>query len=90
MAILQIKGIDDAFYEQIKRMAVSENRSISQQVLYVVKEYIAREKQIKQTMRPADVLLELSGSWQDSREPEEIVDDIRKSRCNSQKLSEGF
>ncbi len=90
MAILQIKGIDDGFYEQIKRMAASENRSISQQVLFVVKEYLAREKQIKHTKLPAEVLLDLSGSWQDAREAEEIIDDIRKSRSNSRKMSEGF
>ncbi len=90
MAILQIKGIDDEFYELIKRMAASENRSISQQVLFVVKEYIAREKQIKQTKLPAEVLLELSGSWQDSRDAADIVDTIRQGRQNSKKLSKGL
>ncbi len=90
MAILQIKGIDDAFYDQIKRMAVLENRSISQQVLFVVKEYIAREKQIKHTKLPAEILLELSGSWQDSRDAEEISEGVRKSRRNSKKMAEGF
>ncbi|MCI5143989.1 MAG: hypothetical protein D3923_00340 [Candidatus Electrothrix sp. AR3] len=90
MATLQIKGIDDQFYDRIKRMAASENRSISQQVLYVVREYLAREKQLKQTKLPAETLLELSGSWQDSRKADEIIDDIRKNRRNSQKFSKGF
>lgn len=90
MATLQIKGIDDHFYGQIKRMAAAENRSVSQQILYVVKEYLARERQPKQTKLPAEILLELSGSWQDSRNADEIIEDIQKNRHNSQKLSEGF
>ncbi len=90
MATLQIKGIDDHFYDQIKRMAVSENRSISQQVLYVVKDYLAREKQLKRTKLPAETLLELSGSWQDSKKSDEIIEGLRESRRNSQKLSKGF
>jgi hypothetical protein len=36
MANLQIKGIDDDLYAQIKSLAVSENRSVSQQILFLV------------------------------------------------------
>ncbi len=34
MANLQIKGIDDELYNEIKKLAASEKRSISQQVLF--------------------------------------------------------
>ena len=44
MANLQIKGIEDALYAQIKDIAVAENRSISQQVLFLVKAYMANKK----------------------------------------------
>ncbi len=90
MAILQIKGIDDDFYEQIKRMSVLQNRSISQQVLWILKEYLSREKQIGRTKQAAEILLELSGSWQDSRTAEDIIRDIRGNRRNSRKGSKGF
>ena len=33
MANLQIKGMDDDLYAQLKALAASENRSVSQQVL---------------------------------------------------------
>jgi len=90
MANLHIKGIEDDFYDQIKRLAKSENRSISQQVLYLIRGYLSREKSIKKTRTPAQILLELSGSWIDSKSAEEIVHEIKDNRSNSNKLSEGF
>ncbi len=90
MVNIQIKGIDDNFYSQIKDMAASENRSISQQVIFLIKEYLTKEKYIKQTKTPAQVLLELSGSWIDSRNEDDIIYDIKKHRKNSDKLSNNF
>ncbi|MBS1257790.1 MAG: hypothetical protein MAG551_00837 [Candidatus Scalindua arabica] len=90
MANLQIKGIDNKFYSQIRELAASENRSISQQILYLIKEYLTKQKSIRKAKTPAQVLLELSGSWIDSKDPEEIVKDIKKGRANSKKLSKGF
>lgn len=90
MANLQIKGIDDKFYSQIRKLAASENRSISQQILYLIKEYLTKQKSIRKAKTPAQVLLELSGSWIDSKDTEEIVNNIKKSRTNSNKLSKGF
>ncbi|NOY68510.1 MAG: hypothetical protein GXP53_03330 [Deltaproteobacteria bacterium] len=90
MANLQIKGIQDEFYAQIKALADSENRSISQQVLYLIRGYLAREKSIKKIKTPAQVLLDLTGSWADNRDAEKIINDIKKNRINSNKLSEGF
>ena len=90
MANLQIKNIDDAFYGQIKALADSENRSISQQVLYLLKGYLAGGKMMGTAKAPAQVLLDLGGSWQDDRDPEEIIDDIKGDRLNTKRLSGGF
>jgi hypothetical protein len=90
MAILQIKGIDEAFYTEIKQLAASENRTISQQVLFIIKEYLIKYRRIHEIKTPAEVLLDLAGSWIDTREADQIVDDIRKKRRNSRKLSKGF
>lgn len=89
MANLQIKGIDEALYAQIKELAVSENRSISQQILFLVKRYIANKQQFEKAKTPAQVLLELSGSWEDSRDADEIISDIKSARKNSSRLKEG-
>ena len=40
MANLQVKGIDDEFYGELKRLAEAENRSLSQQVMVILREYL--------------------------------------------------
>ena len=90
MANLQIKKIDDDLYTQLKALAASENRSVSQQVLFLLKGYLAKKQQLQNTKTPAQVLLELSGSWEDEKTPEQIVTMLKNARKNSQKLAEGF
>ncbi len=90
MANLQIKGIDDDLYDQLRSLAASENRSISQQVLFLLKIYLAKKHQLQEAKTPAQVLLELSGSWEDDRLAEEIVRELRAERKASRKLRKGF
>ena len=90
MANLQIKGIDDGLYAQIKNLAASENRSVSQQVLFLIKEHLSKKKHFSVIKSPAEILLALSGSWEDDRKPEDIVKEIKRARKNSKKLMEGF
>jgi hypothetical protein len=90
MANLQIKGVQDDLYEEIKKVAEAENRSVSQQVLFLIRDYLARQKAIKRLRSPAQVLLELSGSWEDEREAGEIVAAIKAARKSSKKLRKGF
>jgi len=90
MANLQIKGVHDELYEEIKKVAEAENRSVSQQVLFLIRDFLARRRELKTLSWPADVLLELSGSWEDDREPEEIVAEIKAARKNSKKLRKGL
>ena len=90
MANLQIKGIQDALYAEIKAMASAENRSLSQQILFLVKEYLAKRKHIVAHKTPAQVLLELSGSWEGDKGAEQIMDEIKAARRNSTKLTGGF
>jgi len=90
MANLQIKGVDDALYAQLKALAASENRSVSQQVLFLLKIYLAKRHQIQETKTPAQVLLELSGSWDDTRTARQIIDELKTGRRNSEKLKRGL
>ena len=90
MANLQIKNIQDDLYEEIKKLAAAENRSVSQQVLFLVKEYLAKRKSLTAAKSPAQVLLELSGSWEDYKNAEQIVQEIKGARKNSRKLEKGF
>jgi len=90
MANLQIKNVADDLYEEIKKLASAENRSVSQQVLFLVKEYLAKRKHLTAAKSPAQVLLELSGSWEDARNAEQIVREIKSARKSSRKLEKGF
>jgi hypothetical protein len=90
MVNLQIKGIEDNLYKKIKEMAASENRSVSQQVLSLIKEYIARKGKIQSLKPPAQVLLELSGSWEDNRSADEIISEIKRGCKNSKQLKKGY
>jgi len=90
MANLQIKGIDDKLYDTIKKLAASENRSVSQEILFLVKEHVARRKQTAAVKTPAQALLDLSGSWTDDRSAEAIITEIKTARKGSRKLSKGL
>ena len=90
MANLQIKGIDDKLYDTIKKLAASENRSVSQEILFLVKEHIAKRKQTVAIRTPAQVLLDLSGSWVDNRSANAIITEIKAARRSSRKLEEGL
>ena len=90
MANLQIKGIDDGLYAQIKNLAASENRSVSQQVLFLIKEHLSKKKHLDAIKPPARVLLELSGSWEDVRPTEQIIRNLKKARKNSKKFTKVF
>jgi len=90
MANLQIKGMDDDLYGEIKDMAKDEHRSVSQQILYITKLFLSKRKAIEQLKTPAEVLLGLDGSWNDERPAEEIIAEIRAARKSSIRLSEGL
>ena len=90
MANLQIKGIDNELYEEIKKIAAEENRSVSQQTLFLLKDYLAKKPRVHASKTPAQVLLNLFGSWEDNQESAAIIARIKKARKNSKKLKEGF
>ncbi len=90
MANLQIKGIDDILYEELKKLASAENRSISQQTLFLIKDYLAKRQSVRALKTPTQVLLELAGSWEGKESAEEIITKIKKARRSSTKLKEGF
>jgi hypothetical protein len=90
MANLQIKGVEDGLYNEIKKLAASENRSVSQQMLFLVREHLAKRRHVAQIKTPGQALLELSGSWEDKRDADEIISEIKKARKNSRKLTDGL
>ena len=85
MATLQVRSIDDQLYEALGRRAMMENRSISQEVVSILKEYLSAPR-TKQQQHATAAFLELAGSWQDDRSPQEIADDIRANRRSGRRF----
>ncbi|QTQ15432.1 antitoxin [Treponema parvum] len=81
MAILQVRDMDDRLYDRLKFAAKRDNRSISQQVVNILQNYFTSVP--VKTKNATEEFLKLSGSWEDSRGTEEIIDDIRAARRNS-------
>ena len=81
MATLQVRSMDDRLYEALGRRAAMDNRSISQEVVMIVKEYLSAPD--AHHKRKTESFLELAGSWQDDRSAEEIIREVGKSRQNS-------
>jgi hypothetical protein len=90
MSNLQIKGIDNKLYDELKRLAADENRSVSQQVLFLIRNHLAKKKRRHESETAAQTLISLAGSWDDFRSAEQITQDIRNARRSSHKRMEEF
>jgi hypothetical protein len=90
MPTIRITQIDDNLYEGIERSAAAENRSVSRQVAFILKDYVAKRHLLTKITNQGQFLLELSGTWKDKRNSEEIVRGIKKARRNSSTLSRGL
>jgi len=78
MATLQVRSVDDQLYKALGKRAIMENRSISQEVVFILKAYLSSPPLKYQEVTAR--FLEICGSWEDSRDADEIVSEIRQSR----------
>jgi hypothetical protein len=85
MAILQVKSLDDQLYKALGIRAAMENRSISQEVTAIIREYLSRPSAGHQDN--TEQFLQLCGTWNDDRTEEEIAEEIRRSRIQTGKRS---
>jgi plasmid stability protein len=81
MATLQVRDIDDRLYDFLKASAKMQNRSISQEVITIIQNYL--NSNTKQLRNSTLEFLSLSGAWLDDKEPEELVSEIRNGRNKS-------
>jgi len=84
MAILQVREIDDRLYSLLKAKAKKENRSLSQEVISILEDFLANPDMFGRN--PTKEFLSLAEAWSDERTAEEIVDQIKRSRKNSQRF----
>ena len=85
MAILQVRDIDDGIYENLKRISRENRRSISQEVIHIIETYLSEPHIIRKNS--TEEFLNLSGSWGDDREAEEIISEIKKSRTKNKRFN---
>lgn len=85
MPNLQVKDIGENLYTELKNVARRENRSLSQEVIHILSRYVANPQIFDQN--PTREFLALSGAFEDTRSPDEIVAEIRKSRKNSDRFN---
>lgn len=78
MATLQVRSIDDQLYKTLGRRAAMDNRSISQEVVAILKEYLSSPKPYAEDATSR--FLELCGTWADERSANDITEEIRGSR----------
>ncbi len=84
MATLQVKGLDDDLYRALGARAAMDNRSISQEVVTMIQEFLARPSQVpRETTR---AFLELAGSWADRRSAKQIAAGVRKARRSKKRF----
>lgn len=78
MATLQVKGLDDELYRALGARAAMDHRSVSQEVVVIIKDYLAHTKPDAETATHS--LLDLAGSWEDARTPAALARDLRTAR----------
>ena len=86
MATLQVRSINDQLYKALGRRAAMDNRSISQEVIAILKTYLSCPT-CKHANSTND-FLEICGSWQDEKSAEEIIVEIRKDRRSGDRFTE--
>lgn len=80
MANLQVKSIDDDLYESLGRRAAMENRSISQEVVSILKAYLSTPS--SQNQKFSQQFLELCGTWGEEESAESLVKNVRDNRSS--------
>ncbi len=85
MATLQVKGLDDDFYAALGARASMDNRSISQEVVSILRQFLARPP--AEVERAGAAFLEMCGSWQDDRSAGKIAGALRRARRGGRRFS---
>ena len=78
MATLQVKNLDDRLYKALGARAAMDNRSISQEIVTMLNDFLSQSP--CDPRHATQAMLDLIGSWRDNRPAERIVSDLRKAR----------
>jgi plasmid stability protein len=82
MAILQVRDIDDKLYQALKKRAKDERRSVSQEIIKIVEDYLESKEPSDQNSTTEFLNL----SWQSDETAEELIGNIRSNREENNRL----
>ncbi len=83
MANLQVRDICNRLYKSLRRRAELEHRSVSQEVVMIIESHLKRDN--LETERQTLEFRKLDNSWNDDKDAEYIVSDIRSSRSKKKR-----
>ena len=86
MATLQVRSLDDQLYEALGKRAMMQGRSISQEVVMILKDYLSQPNNEHQNA--TEQFLDLCGTWEDERSSAEITAELRNSRVESSRFKD--
>jgi len=78
--------MDDDLYRALAARAAQDNRSISQEVITLVQDFLARPG--RSARNATEEFLSLAGSWGDDRSAKEIARDIRARRRSGRRFGD--
>jgi plasmid stability protein len=91
MASLTLKNIPEPVLERLRERAASDRRSLTQEILFLLEEALARpagratlEERARSQARAWSAL---AGRWRSDREPAEEIDEILASRTGGRDLA---
>ena len=77
MANLQVRSIDDQLYVALGRRAKMENRSISQEVISILKKHLSSP--VSQHEKNTQNFLELCGTWESKKARSRLLKKLNKA-----------
>ncbi len=80
MANLQIKALNDDLYNALKRRSQDDQRSLSQEVIKVLQDFLSGPQQ--DARKSTDEFLAMCGDWVEEKTPHQIIKEIRNARKN--------
>lgn len=81
MATLQVRDMDDSLYNLLRKTADSEKRSISQEVIWIIQNYLSDVKHRRNNINEL-----LSITWDSDETPEETINSIREARTGNKRF----
>ncbi len=78
MAILQVRDLDDNLYNSLKSLAKRKKRSVSQEVIKIIENYLSQPNELKADA--TEIFLNLEWTGNPDENAESIIKSIRKNR----------